>query len=120
MWQLGDEAIFDCDPRHKNYTIPTIYASPQLLGKYSTWKQLDKKVVIVSQIINTTMNTVKVYVKDDGPSYTFTVDGQWLLKAQAAAPVGCICSNQTLMIKGCVCGHFSKEVKKTSLEAAKW
>jgi len=121
MWKLGDEAIFDCDPRHKNYAIPTAYASPQLLAKYKNWSQLHKKQVIVSQIINTSLNTVKVYIKDDGPLYTFTVDGQWLIKGQAVTPSGCTCSNHTLMIRGCVCGHFTREKNKsTSLEAAPW
>lgn len=121
MWKLGDEAVFDCDPRHKNYTIPTVYASPQLLAKYKTWKQIDKKQVVVSQIINTSLNTVKVYIKEDGPLYTFTVDGQWLAMGQTPPPTGCTCPNQTLMIRGCVCGHFTREKSKaTALEATPW
>jgi hypothetical protein len=120
MWKLGDEAVFDCDPRHKNYTIPIVYASPQLLAKYKTWVQIHKKHVVICQIVNTSLNTVKVYLKDDGPLYTFTVDGQWLLKPQAQAPAGCTCSNHTLMIKGCVCGHFTREKSKVSMEATPW
>jgi len=121
MWKLGDEAIFDCDPRYKSHTIPAVYASPQLLAKYKSWNQLDKKQIVVCQIINTSLNTVKVYIKDDGPLYTFTVDGQFLLKAQAPTPAGCTCPNQTLMIRGCVCGHFTREKNKvTLLETTPW
>ena len=113
MWSIGDEAIFDCDPRHKSYAIPKVYASPHLTSKYSNWSQLDKKVVVISQIINTSYNTVRVYIKEDGPLYTFTVDSQWLSKAKSAPAAGCTCPNQTLMIRGCVCGYFAREKNKT-------
>ena len=120
MWKLGEEAIFDCDPRFKNYTIPPIYASQQLIAKYPTWKMIDKKRVVVYQLINTTLNTVRVYLKDEGQQFNFLIDGQWLQRTAPVASGSCTCSTQTLMIRGCVCGHFKKETKQVSLEASPW
>lgn len=119
MLKLGDEVIFDCDPRYRTYTIPRIYASSQLLSKYQFWHQIDKKRVVVSQIINTSSNTVRVYVKDDGPQYTFAIDAIYLKAAAPAAAAQCICPTQTLMIKGCVCGYLKKEAK-TTLQSTPW
>lgn len=113
LWKLGDEAIFNCDPRYYNMQIPSIYASSNLRNKYQNWRQLDKKHVVVDQIINTASNTYRVFLKEDGKSFTLIINGSDLSKLQPAAPVGCTCTNQTLMIRGCVCGHFVKEVKVT-------
>ncbi|RJR09568.1 hypothetical protein C4588_04790 [Candidatus Parcubacteria bacterium] len=121
LWKLNDELIFDCDARYYNYTIPSIYASPQLLAKYSTWKMLDGKTVVVCQQIGKPPLTFKVYLKGDGPLYTVIVDGKYLSAKPKAAPTGCTCSNQTLMIRGCACGHFSKEKSNAaSLKTVPW
>lgn len=120
MWKIGDEAIFDCDPKYRNYTIPAVYASPSLISKYPNWRQIDKKRVVVYQIINTMQNSLRVYLKDDGQQYNFIVDGLFLRKAAPVAAAGCSCSTQTLMIRGCVCGHFKAETKQVSMEASPW
>lgn len=104
----GDEAIFKCDPTYMHYPLPRLYASPSTIQKYKSWSQLNNKKVVVVQLMSS-VTTAKVFIKDDGPSYTFVCDICNLQKISANKITKCVCSTQTLMLKGCSCGHFKNE-----------
>ena len=86
-------------------------ASRKLVDKYPKYAKLHNKEVIVAAKSEKKITAYKVYLKDEGPDYWFTLDQKYL--KVLAGPISCNCTTKTLMCRGCQCGAFIREKMKT-------
>lgn len=97
----------------KYFNTDVLGASHELVSKYPKYAKLHNKEVVVAAKAKRG-NAYKVYLKQEGPTYWFTLDRKYL--KELAGPTICNCTTKMLMCRGCQCGAFSREKMKQDRE----